>query len=261
MSVNFYVMGDLHGQYQPIRDFVQRTPSLFHHENVLILLGDTGLNYYGDERDNFLKQKLKEYPFTYFVIRGNHDERITNVIAESKNPKNWTINNFAGNMVDVEISHPHIKYASDRAALYTIADQTTLVVPGAYSVDKYYRLQKGWNWFPGEQLTALEMEECEEKILKEQLNWKCDMVLSHTCPIHFEPTDLFLSVVDQSTVEKTMERFLGQIERKLDYKLWMWGHFHAYREYDLTDRRAIMLDAGQTVIDLNAYLDNKEYVI
>lgn len=60
-------------------------------------------------------------------------------------------------MVDVEVSYPHIKYASDRAALYTIADQLTLVIPGAYSVDKYYRLQMGWNWFPGEQLTALEM--------------------------------------------------------------------------------------------------------
>ena len=32
-----------------------------------------------------------------------------------------------------------------------------------------------------------------------------DLVLSHTCPIIYEPTDLFLFVVDQSTVDKTTE--------------------------------------------------------
>lgn len=258
---NFYIIADLHGSWKPIRDFVARTPQLYKQDNILIILGDSGFNYFGNERDIELKQKLIKYPFTYLVIRGNHDERIVNVVAEAQNPSDWRIETFCGNMVHVEKQFPQIKYTQDRAALYQIAGQTTLVIPGAYSVDKYYRLHMGWNWFPGEQLTALEMEECEEKILEEQLNWKCDMVLSHTCPIHFEPTDLFIPSVDQSTVEKTMERFLGQIERKLDYKLWMWGHFHAYREYDLTDRHAIMLDAGQTVIDLNAYLDNKEYVV
>ena len=63
----------------------------------------------------------------------------------------------------MENEFPHIKYALDEVALYWIPYgenkyYQTLVIPGAYSVDKYYRLQNGWSWFEGEQLTAAEME-------------------------------------------------------------------------------------------------------
>ena len=52
-----------------------------------------------------------------------------------------------------------------------------------------------------------------------------DLVLSHTCPYLYEPTDLFLAGLDQSTVDSTMERYLGEIEFNLDYKRWAFGSF------------------------------------
>ena len=202
-----------------------------------------------DTRDNELKKALGEFPLTYFVIRGNHEERVTNVMAEA--PKSeWYMSIAFGNRVFVQSKYPYIKYAEDRALVYKFYDKNVLVIPGAYSVDKYYRVMRGWRWFPGEQMTSWEMEDCENDILNEQLNWKCDIVLSHTCPYHFEPTDLFIQGIDQNQVDKTMERFLGQIERKLDYKLWLWAHFHDFRHYELTDRDAFMLDAGHVIFDL-----------
>ena len=81
--------------------------------------------------------------------------------------------------------------------------------------------------------------------------------MSHTCPLAFEPTDLFLPVVDQSTVDKNMERYLGLIEYKLDYKLWLWGHFHAYRVYpQYQNRQCVMLSAGREVINVLDWLNN-----
>ena len=47
MKQHIYVIGDIHGGWQPIRDFVQRAPYLFRQknandENILICLGDFG---------------------------------------------------------------------------------------------------------------------------------------------------------------------------------------------------------------------------
>ena len=55
----------------------------------------------------------------------------------------------------------------------------------------------GWcGWWPDEQLY-----ECEkEKILNQIDSLEVDFVFTHTCPLEFQPTDLFLSCVDQSIV-------------------------------------------------------------
>ena len=229
-----YALGDIHGKWQIVRDFylTNKIQEKFTKEDTLILLGDAGLNYYFNYRDEDAKQKLGKFPFTYFVIRGNHEERPS--VCAAKNPGLWHTETFWGNTVYVENQFPHIKYALDEVSLYWIPYDDhkyyqTLVIPGAYSVDKYYRLQNGWSWFEGEQLTAAEMERGLDLI--HCFDNEVDLVLSHTCPILFEPTDLFLSFVDQNMVDKTMERYLGKIEYQLQYNTWLWGHYHATREY------------------------------
>lgn len=248
MSEKIYLMGDIHGSWKPIRDLYQRHPYAFNNnENTLILLGDAGLNFFFNHRDEELKKKLGKYPFTYFVVRGNHEERPS--ICAEKNPDKWHQELFWRGKVWVENDYPYIKYAEDFVSFYYIpagvdyvtpensSDDDievqkyykTLIIPGAYSVDKYRRLEAGWSWFPQEQLS--ESERLAGLTLIEQQEWNCDLVLSHTCPVMYEPTDLFLSIVDQSMVEKDMERYLGQIEYQLDYKVHLWGHYHQYREY------------------------------
>ena len=58
------------------------------------------------------------------------------------------------------------------------------------------------------------------------------MVLSHTVPYDYRPVDLFLSMIDQSTVDESTELWLGEIEKKLDYKWWYAGHYHTSRVRD-----------------------------
>lgn len=236
MRQRVFALGDIHGKWQIVRDFylTNKIKEKFTKDDTLILLGDAGLNYFFNYRDEEVKKKLGKLPFTYFVIRGNHEERPS--VCAAKNSELWHTETFWGNTVYVENQFPHIKYALDEVALYEIPTNDeqnsvirTLVIPGAYSVDKYHRLQNGWSWFEGEQLTAAEMERGLDLI--HSLGNEVDLVLSHTCPILFEPTDLFLPFVDQNMVDKTMERYLGQIEYQLQYNTWLWGHFHATREY------------------------------
>jgi len=132
----------------------------------------------------------------------------------------------------------------------------TLVIPGAYSVDKHYRIMNGWSWFKNEQLSREEQLRCLQ--LVEQFP-EVDIVLSHTCPIIFEPTDLFLSNINQSMVDKSMERLLGEIEYKLSYKAWFWGHFHAFRDYPRTDGRKKLMLYDDYAINLVDYIENKEF--
>ncbi len=70
-----------------------------------------------------------------------------------------------------------------------------LVCGGAYSVDKYYRLQRGWNWWPDEQPNEL----TKGLVRFMATRYPIDIMLTHTCPLRFEPKELFLDGIDQST--------------------------------------------------------------
>ena len=59
-----------------------------------------------------------------------------------------------------------------------------------------------------------------------------EVVLSYTCPLKYEPVEVFLSVVDQSTIDKSTEIWLGAIESRLDYKEWYCGHYHTAKKID-----------------------------
>ena len=92
-----------------------------------------------------------------------------------------------------------------------------MVIGGAYSVDKYYRLENDLLWFADEQPSAEIKTYVEDQITKNRI----DIVLSHTCPYKYEPRDAFLPMIDQSTVDDSTERWLDGIEEKVDYKALM----------------------------------------
>ena len=155
MKQHIYMMSDIHGDWRPVRNFYQRNPKIARaatagEENVLILLGDAGLNFFFNHRDEEFKKKLGKYPFTYFVVRGNHEERPS--ICAINNPDAWHTENYFNGLVWVENEYSYIKYTMDFVNMYEIPyNETntykTLVIPGAYSVDKYHRIQMGWSWF------------------------------------------------------------------------------------------------------------------
>lgn len=227
-----YLCGDVHGDFHPIHNFYEYLTSnnLPIKDITIVILGDFSGNYYLNRRDDKMKKILSSYPFNYFIIRGNHEERPS--ICIQNNPNKWHVENYWDNEVYVENNFPKIKYALDIPAKYIIPTANgknikVLTLPGAYSVDKYYRLRNGIKWFEHEQLSEDEIAAAAPLIASD--TW--DLVLSHTCPAPFEPTDLFLPTIDQSMVDKTMENWLKDVERSISYKLWSWGHYHANRIY------------------------------
>ena len=66
----------------------------------------------------------------------------------------------------------------------------------------------------------------------EERNWQVDVVFSHTCPLKYEPVEVFLPGIDQSTVDKSTEEWLDTIESKLHYERWYCGHWHISKRGD-----------------------------
>ena len=84
---------------------------------------------------------------------------------------------------------------------------------------------KKCGWFKDEQLTAAEIGDIWDKVLGRHY----DFILTHTCPLSWEPTDLFLGGIDQSRVDKFMETFLDDIKDRCSWSIWLFGHYHADR--------------------------------
>ena len=213
--------GDTHGQTHKIRNIAYKLQLT--EADTIVILGDAGYNYYGNENgDRSRKHKISKLKPTVFCIHGNHEMRPDNISTYLK--KEWN-----GGLVYYEKKYPNLLFAID-GEIYNLGGKKTIVIGGAYSVDKYYRLMRGIHWFADEQPSE-EIKNKVEEVLEAE-HWKVDQVLTHTCPAKYIPTEAFLPMVDQSTVDNSTELWLDKIEDKLDYKTWKCGHWHIDKTID-----------------------------
>ncbi len=215
-----YITGDKHADFREVFYFCYTKETTL--DDILIVLGDAGINYYANEKDYILKNSLKEYPITLFCIHGNHEERPENI-------NTYKTKKFHNGIVYFEEAYSNILFAKD-GEVYDFNNHKVLVIGGAYSVDKYFRKARGYNWYESEQPD----EKTKNKVKKvlRDLDNKIDIILSHTCPYKYLPREMFLEGIDQSTVDNSTEYFLDEIEESNDYNLWYCGHYHTDKEID-----------------------------
>ena len=218
MIKNVLITGDCHGSVENRLGYIKDTmPEYAPEETAVIILGDVGFNYYKNKKDWKLKHHAAQFGYTLYCLRGNHEDRANNVKGTE-----IVYDKFVHGYVFEEKEFPNIKYFSDEVQEYNIMGKEILCIPGAYSVDKWYRLQNDWQWFAQEQLTEEEMKYAEEEFGGKNY----DFVFSHTAPIDCEPTDLFLHGIDQSKVDKTMEVWLNKFKDMISWHIWCFGHYH-----------------------------------
>lgn len=225
MIKHWIITGDTHGMNPTRVGNINRNMSEYTpEETAIVILGDAGFNFYLNKSD-FKKKKLScAYGYTFYCVRGNHEERPENLgyVVEYDSNVNGA--------VYVDKDFPMIRYFID-GNIYTLNNHKCLVVGGAYSIDKWYRLKRVEGtkehpgWFPDEQLTEAEMQE----IMSSTAGKEFDFVFSHTCPIAWEPRDLFIGGIDQSMVDKTMEVWMDKLKDNFTWKCWCFGHYHADR--------------------------------
>ena len=215
-----YYTGDIHGNPREIVQFCDRHKLT--EQDTLVLLGDVGANYFLNGRDAEMKQLLTQVKPTLLCIHGNHEARPQRIPS-------YIEGEYCGGKILYEEAFPDILFAVD-GEVYNFNGYRCIVIGGAYSVDKHYRLAHGWHWWPDEQPDEEIKAVVEARLAA--LHWNIDIVLSHTCPRKYEPTEVFLSGLDQSSVDKSTEDWLDSIEDRLDYKKWYCGHYHTRKQID-----------------------------
>ena len=169
------------------------------------------------------------------MIKGNHDQRpsIKSYHISPERPHSLV----KGDLL-IEDEWPSLLFAP-MYGLYSFRTKPNVwtkafVLGGAYSADKWYRLEmqalghSGYRWFNDEQMTSWEMKE-SLTMMKDSLH---DIILSHTCPFKYIPRDMFLPMIDQSSVDDTMERWMDTVEESVSYQKWYCGHWHTDRSID-----------------------------
>jgi len=215
-----YITGDTHGDFTRLITFCKENETSIN--DIMIILGDVGVNYFGKWKDQKKKCQLSELPITVFCIHGNHENKTSNIITYEQ--KRWN-----GGEVYFEQLYPNILFAMD-GEVFNLGILKVMVIGGAYSVDKFYRLWNGYGWWEDEQPSDIIKAYVELQLAS--LDNKVDVVLSHTCPLKYEPVEVFLSFIDQTTVDKSTEIWLDTIESNLEYKKWYCGHYHVEKVID-----------------------------
>ncbi|OQA48862.1 MAG: Calcineurin-like phosphoesterase superfamily domain protein [Firmicutes bacterium ADurb.Bin300] len=213
-----YFTGDIHGSPFKLQVFCRYMELT--EKDTIVILGDVGANYYGGKRDKQFKEQIAKLAPTIFCIHGNHEQRPANI--PSYKAKEWN-----DGPVWYEEEYPNLLFARD-GNIYVIDGVRYLVIGGAFSVDKNYRLSRGYGWWADEQPS----EEIKARVGRRVANSGLDVILSHTCPFKYEPREAFLPGIDQSEVDSSTEEWLDTIEESVDYKAWFCGHWHIDKRID-----------------------------
>lgn len=226
-----FITGDKHSQFSKM---LYNLDGLLNGDTMIIVLGDAGVNFWLNKKDDRLKQELNSVGYLWYLIHGNHEARPEDIegmhLIDDPNVQGE---------VWIEDAYPNIRYFK-MFGEYVINGYKVAVIGGAYSVDKWYRLARAgvvdkedpnyYNpkktfWFPNEQLTTEEMNEAAA--LFEGKHY--DFLFSHTCPLRYQPTDLFLGAVDQESVDNSMECWMDWLKDQFKWNIWCWGHYHQDR--------------------------------
>ncbi len=258
-----YITGDIHGD---VYDLLKRCRKIGAKAgDTVIILGDASFNYFLSERDNRAKEVVNGTGIIFFCIHGNHEARPQKIdsykIKECYKGKVYYQEQFPnilfaidGEVYDIDNKKVLVLGGAYSVDKYFRAYKYYCIFENELSLSEYTKLLKlaessrsatkddkrkvdkiidskkygSFGWFNDEQPD----DDVKEKVKKclDNINWKVDVVLSHTCPIKFEPTEVFLPGLNQSIVDKSTEEWLQKIYDKLKFKHWYAGHYHTNKK-------------------------------
>lgn len=238
-----YVTGDTHGDH---RRFCMKEIERISSEDSLIVCGDFGYIFRGNEKENEYMEFLAELPFQILFVDGNHEN--FDLIGS------YPVDSWCGGKVHIirknNLGIPKVIHLM-RGQVYEIQEKKIFTFGGGYSIDRYMRTA-GYSWWSQEMPTDQEMQEAIRNLKKH--HYSVDYIITHTAP-----EDTMSLFHPFHAEEKQLNNFLEWVRENTKYEHWYFGHLH--RDEDLWRNQSVLwfdIRNAETNEQIEGGINNKE---
>lgn len=219
-----YVTGDVHGraEHGSSRFAFKNWPlgRTLTRDDVVIVAGDFGFVWDGSNAERYWLDWLESKPWTTCFVDGNHENH--HALA------GLPVREWNGGLVHE--ARPHVLHLM-RGEVFDIAGATVLTMGGAASNDRQYR-KEGRSWWPEEMPSEEEMEHCRASL--DRVGWKVDHVATHEAPSAL--AEGLCRELGREYRGDRLQRFLAELDDRLGYRAWFFGHYHGDKWCDARHR-------------------------
>lgn len=209
-----YITGDTHGnQYK----WVEQIESVISPADIILVCGDFGVGFWNGRywSEETFYDFLSAQKYTVLFIDGNHEnfDKLYSYPTET-----WC----GGRVHKIRQNVIHLM----RGEVYCMEDISIFVMGGGYSIDKHLRTEE-ISWWSQEMPSEEEYNHALENL--KRINYKVDYIITHTAPsetVYYLSTLRSLGIKNDVVQEQQLTIFLDEIQRKVTYKHWYFGHFH-----------------------------------
>lgn len=207
----FAITGDTHGEIDIGKLNTKRFPEQKNmtKSDYLIICGDFGCVWYGDQRDEYWLDWMNDKPFTTLFVDGNHE----NFPLLYSYP---VVDYYGGKAHKIKPSVYHLM----RGEVFEINGRKIFAMGGASSHDRIHR-KEGKSWWSDEMPTDAEYDHALKTLDKH--DWSVDMVITHCAPDSVQR-----ELADWYEHDK-LTNFLQTVKHDLIYGAWYFGHYHVDR--------------------------------
>lgn len=207
-----YITGDIHGDPSRLgsRNLLKLGIDITK-DDYVIICGDFGIIWNNPltKKEIYWLDWLAEKPFTTLVVDGNHE----NFDLLNSYP---VVGFMGGQAHKISENVYHLM----RGEVFEIEGKKIFSFGGATSTDKEGRMT-GVSWWPQEVATMADFINAENNL--KRYGYNVDYVVTHTAPRRFIADDPYC--LDRVAKCPTSIA-LSQLEPKISYKQWYFGHFH-----------------------------------
>lgn len=201
-------------------------------QDYVIICGDFGSIWDDSKTDLYWRDWHNQKNYTTLFIDGNHE----NFDLLNQYPvTQWN----GGKVHQIADSVYHLM----RGQVFTIDGMKFFTMGGGTSIDRNSRIE-GKTWWPEEEASTAELEEAKKNL--DSHNWEVDYILTHTTS-----TRIMYDQIMWLKENSELNFFLDDVQDKVNYKWWFFGHFHDDVVYDQV-RCTLLYDTVRG-------LDNKIY--
>lgn len=219
MSV--YLTGDYHGGIESHKVHPASWPEgqTLDKDDYLLIAGDFGLGWAETPSRRAKLEWLDSMPWTTLFVDGNHENFD---VLDALPTEPWMGGETS------PLPGTGVRWLR-RGQVFDICGARIFTMGGATSTDRDQRIENV-SWWARELPSDVEYAEATKNL--DASGWRVDFVITHTCPTSLLAKSAYPHVGWDRFRSDKLTDFLDDVNRRLCFRCWYYGHFHQDRDVD-----------------------------